>query len=609
MTATGQQATPAPTDRQADRDDVQLAHDVPGLLGEFNRAGVLGVADVHAARAIGRIGGEDRPQVQLAVALAVRALRSGSVCIDLRTIADAVFADTAADDATQQLDVSALTWPDPEPWLADCQQSPLIAADGDADGRPLRMAAGLLYLDRYWRQEETVRRQLRQRAAAPPPEVDLDRLRTGLSRIFDSAGLAVGEPDLQQRAAAISVLRWVSVLAGGPGTGKTTTVAKLLALLQDQHLAAAQPSAAESSADGATPVANARADDGTAPAEGAEAESAPAEFAPAESAPAASARAESAPGESAPGKGGSRYRPLRIALAAPTGKAAARLEEAVRDATRRLPAEDRGRIGDLTASTLHRLLGWVPESKSRFRHHALNRLPYDVVVVDEMSMVSLTLMARLLDAVRPDARLVLVGDPDQLSSVEAGAVLADIVGAAGGAVPDLQQTLDRVLDQSRSPATAPADGDHEQDPSAAEADQARAVVRLQHTWRFGGAIDQLARAIRASDPDRVMEVLRSGDQSLIFAEPVGDPAVAGDAAFAPAALDLLRTEVVDSARAIKIAAESGDVSGALAGLERHRLLCAHRRGPYGVTHWTREILRWLADSIGGYATAGEWYPG
>jgi exodeoxyribonuclease V alpha subunit len=135
------------------------------------------------------------------------------------------------------------------------------------------------------------------------------------------------------------------------------------------------------------------------------------------------------------------------------------------------------------------------------------------------------------------------------------------------------------------------------------------VVRLQHTWRFGGAIDQLARAIRASDPDRVMEVLRSGDPALTFAEPIADPAVAGDAAIDQSSLARLRSEVVASARVMRHCAEAGDTAGALAALEQHRLLCAHRRGPYGVTRWTREILRWLGEALPSYATAGEWYPG
>src|SRR6202008_304942 len=121
----------------------------------------------------------------------------------------------------------------------------------------------------------------------------------------------------------------------------------------------------------------------------------------------------------------------RIALAAPTGKAAARLAEAVQLEVAKLDAADRARLGELQAMTLHRLLGRRPDSSSRFRHDRGNRLPHDVIVVDETSMVSLTMMARLLEAVRPQARLILVGDPDQLASVEAGAGLADLLDGLG----------------------------------------------------------------------------------------------------------------------------------------------------------------------------------
>ena len=161
------------------------------------------------------------------------------------------------------------------------------------------------------------------------------------------------------------MLRRLAVVAGGPGTGKTTTVARIVALLAEQAAAAGAP-------------------------------------------------------------------PPLVALAAPTGKAAARLEEAVHDEAaraRRRRRRSATRCSRSSASTLHRLLGWRPGSHSRFRHDRGNRLPHDVVIVDETSMVSLSLMARLVEAVRPDARLVLVGDPGQLTSIEAGAVLGDIVGA------------------------------------------------------------------------------------------------------------------------------------------------------------------------------------
>ena len=327
-----------------DGHDRRLALRAEGLLATFNRADVLGAADVHVARRLGAMTGESDEQVLLATALAVRAVRQGSTCVDLATVADLPLEDDPA-----------LPWPDVPAWQATVERSPLVGE------RVLRVDNGLLYLDRYWREEVQVCDDLLARLARPAPEVDTAALDAGVLRVFPDAGY-----DEQRTAARAAAERWTTVLTGGPGTGKTTTVAGLLALLAEQ----------------------------------AELES-----------------------------GGARR--LRIALTAPTGKASARLQESVDAETRALPAADRARLGELKASTLHRLLGWRPDSSTRFRHDRGNRLPHDVVVVDETSMVSLTMMARLLEAVRADARLVLVGDPGQLASVEAGAVLADLVDGFG----------------------------------------------------------------------------------------------------------------------------------------------------------------------------------
>jgi exodeoxyribonuclease V alpha subunit len=257
----------------------------------------------------------------------------------------------------------------------------------------------------------------------------------------------------------------------------------------------------------------------------------------------------------------------------------------VRSAAFRIDPEDHQGIGQLRASTLHRLLGWLPASRGRFRHNAQNRLPFDVIVVDEMSMVSLTMMARLLEAVRPGARLILVGDPDQLSSVEAGAVLADITEATGSPSRSLSDSLSKLdIQNPEDPALAPVHG----------------VVELTHTWRYGGRINELAKAIRENRTDAVMSVLRSGATDVVFTEV--------DGAQLQAMADL-QQQVTVTGRQLHDAALAGDVPAALAALESHRLLCAHRRGPHGVVRWSLEVERWLAEAVPGYAEEGEWYVG
>jgi exodeoxyribonuclease V alpha subunit len=216
--------------------------------------------------------------------------------------------------------------------------------------------------------------------------------------------------------------------------------------------------------------------------------------------------------------------------------AAARLTDAMRGAG----------IEDLEARTLHRMLGWRPNTHSRFRHHRGNRLPHDVVIVDETSMVALWQMARLVEAVRPGARLILVGDPGQLTSIEAGAVLGDIAAAGGDA-----------------------------------------IVTLAEVYRYDEDIARVAEAIRRGDGDATVEALRG----VTWIEDPG------------AALDPLRERAAATARAVTAAAKAGDGAAAIAALGSFRLLCAHRRGPYGVTAWTARIEEWTG------AGGAQWYAG
>ncbi|QIV81183.1 exodeoxyribonuclease V subunit alpha [Mycolicibacterium frederiksbergense] len=404
-------------------------------------------ADIQVAQRLTALGGETSEDVALAVRLVVRALRGGSVCVDLRA---------AAPEVGLQADQ----------WLAAVAASPL------AQTPPvLRLFGDLLYLDRYWLEEQQVCTDVLALVGTVPPGRAPDVL-----RLFD-------DDYAEQRAAAnMALSQGLTVLTGGPGTGKTTTVARLLALLAEQAALEGRPSP-------------------------------------------------------------------RIALTAPTGKAAARLQEAVQAAVDELDAADRSRLTGLQATTLHRLLGSRPDTSSRFRHHRGNRLPHDVIVVDETSMVSLTMMARLLEAVRPDTRLLLVGDPDQLASVEAGAVLADLVQGLGAA----------------------------------------RVASLTTSHRFGADIGDLAAAVRDGDADTALQVLRAGGAHIEWL---------------PSAQSL-RDVLLPQALRLREACVLGDTATALRTLEEHRLLCAHRRE---VAHWNRQVERWLTEATG-EPLWSTWYAG
>ena len=445
-----------------DPHDVRIAVGATGPLRDLNLAGVLDAVDLHVADRVTTLGRDEDPLVALAVAVAVRAVRGGSVCVRLD--------DLATED-------EAVAWPDPAAWRAAIAASPLTR-----EPPVLHLEEDRLYLDRYWREEVQVCADVLARTSAG--EVDRP---SGLDRVFPLTGY-----DEQREAAALALAQPTTVLTGGPGTGKTTAVAGLLALLAEQAEQSGAPR-------------------------------------------------------------------LRIALAAPTGKAAARLQQAVEKEVGNLRDEtDRARLAGLRAMTLHRLLGTRPDTSARFRHHRDNRLPHDVVVVDEASMVSLTMMARLLEALRHDARLVLVGDPDQLASVEAGAVLADLVDGLG----------------ARSDVT---------------------VASLATSHRFGEAIGALAAAVRDGRGDDAVALLRQGDPHVVFEE-TEEPG------------PVLREVLLPRARELRLAGLDGAVDGALALLDGHRLLCAHRDGPYGVHHWNHQVERWLSEEL----TEGlwsSWYPG
>ncbi|MBT0568187.1 exodeoxyribonuclease V subunit alpha [Williamsia sp. CHRR-6] len=507
---------------------VRIARHATGLMARFNEAGIIGAPDVHVATRVAQLCGVavDSDSL-LAVALTVRAVRAGSVCVDLHRLRD------IPPDVESGVDPDDLPWPDPAALLDALRAGPLTRPSADGGLAPVRLAtsaegAVLMYLDRYFRQEQRIRQILAERAAGRP-DVDHAALLQSLAQVFSAddgtpedgttggetgAGavdVVVERPDRQRAAAVVAALSWTSILAGGPGTGKTYTAARIIALLATLH-----------------------------------------------------------------GEG------IRVALAAPTGRAAASMQAAVTAQAARLS------LPPVSAVTLHRLLGSRGRSNA-FRHNADRPLPFDVVIVDEASMVSLTLMRHLLDAMAPHSRLVLIGDPDQLASVDAGAVLADLVGRDGGvgaADDEVLEVIDTV------PELAGCD-------AAERAEMSRGVVRLRRRHRFGTTIGALADAVRDGDADTALALLHDADPTV--------------ALVAPEEITEVREDVVAWVAAMTDAAavtDGGDALGALQALRRHRVLCAHREGPAGVSVWGRTAVEWAvgAGVLGGEANR-PWYPG
>jgi exodeoxyribonuclease V alpha subunit len=494
-----------------------------GLLRSFNEAGVLVAADLQVANCLVRLAGCDDDLVSLAVALAVRAPRLGHTCVDLDSIRQTADADT--DTPT---DISGLPWPEPRMWTERLVSSGVVG-----DDLPLRLEGSKLYLDRYWCDECMVAEQLLERASTGAEDVDASILQRGVHRLLG------GTTDPMQRlAATVAVLRRLAVVAGGPGTGKTTTVARILALLDEQVLA----------------------------------------------------RSERLP---------------LVGLAAPTGKAAARLEQAVREesATLEVEREVTAHLQGLEGVTLHRLLGSLPGSSTRFRHDRNNPLPHDVVVVDETSMVPLSMMARLVEALRPAARIVLVGDPRQLASVEAGAVLGDVVGPAamemrmrGPARSSLGEVAGVDVPASDPPLL----------PDGTETPVGDGIVVLNRVHRFGTAIARLADAIRLGDAAAAFAELDGTDHAIRW---IDDDVSASDVPFREAVLGPVRSQAVEAIGRVFFAATTGEAVAAIGALGSFRLLCAHRRGPAGAVTWAERIESWIASDVAGFVADGPWYVG
>ncbi|MCO7597122.1 MULTISPECIES: exodeoxyribonuclease V subunit alpha [Pseudomonas] len=547
--------TPLQAEQLAALAPLRDSRDLLVLLDRWVERGWLRALDRAFVSFLEELAPGSDPLLLLAAALASHQLGHGHVCLDLeQTLAEPDFALSLPPEGDALagpllLPSQLLASLGLDTWQQRIAHSPLVAA-GATPGqgsRPLVLSGRRLYLRRYWSYERRIDEALRQRLSQDEA-VPAD-LPARLAPLFEGSAPA-GQVDWQKLACALATRAAFSIITGGPGTGKTTTVVRLLALLQ---------------------------------------------------APAVE-----------------QGRPLRIRLAAPTGKAAARLTESIGQQVERLPVDIAVREQIPTdVSTVHRLLGSRPGSR-HFRHHAGNPLPLDVLVVDEASMIDLEMMANLLDALPPRARLVLLGDKDQLASVEAGAVLGDLCRDAedGCYSPATRAWLEQVGGQSLEGSGLQA-GDAQRNPLAQQ------VVMLRHSRRFGegSGIGQLARLVNRQQVQAARDLLTMPPADVFGLALRGEH----DRAFDRLLLDGLGRDETgpqgyrNYLRAIgrhrpphgtpaddpRWERWAGQV---LRSFEDFQLLCAVRKGPWGVEGLNERVARVLGNA-GLIDSQQPWYEG
>ena len=487
----------------------------PLELLKYNR--VLNPIDVHFARFLGELCGNGDSDIVLGAALASRATGAGDICLDLNAVSGTILLEPEAGQP-------AVSCPRLGQWEKQLRGSAVVGRPGDH--RPLILDDHhRLYLYRYWRYEKDlsdfVLQRIRSDRAAG--RVDPQKLRAGLARIFPPH--KKDGVDWQKIAAMVAVSKSFSVITGGPGTGKTSVVAAILALLLELH----------------SP------------------------------------------------------RNPRIALAAPTGKAAARLGEALRNARSNLTVTESIRsLIPTEAVTIHRLLGAIPGTPS-FRHNASNPLVADAVIVDEASMVDLALMAKLVAALEDRTQLVLIGDKDQLASVEAGAVLGDLCDRSsrhGYSKHHCRSIRDVTGEDIRSTDA----------PGAEQSGLPDCIVSLRKSFRFapGTGIDALSRHVNSGDARQAMNLLQDDSEPSVRWVPIDS-------------VSDLHKQLTDAiGTRVGEYLHVSDPQQALDAFQRLGLLCAVNRGPWGVAAINDLVQRLLSTSgliDPGHSRNDPWFAG
>ena len=457
--------------------------------------GLFSEIDVHFAKFIADFSAGKDPEVFLAAALVSRATGSGDICLNLETAFDHLRIDKHMEGESIQRPKLAI-------WLEKLKDNSAVGSPGQI--RPLILdSKNRLYLYRYWDYENSLSESIQKRVHRPLADLNLKRLKDTLDRLFPE--IAPLDINWQKIAAAVACLKHFSVITGGPGTGKTFAVTKILALLLEQM---------------------------------------------------------------------SGQRP-QIYLTAPTGKAAARLKEAVEQAKSQLICDESIKAAiPSDVFTIHRMLKPITGSPY-FRYNRENPLTADVVVVDEASMVDLALMAKLLEAVPENGRMILVGDKDQLASVEAGSVLGDICDR------DVMHGFSAPFMNRIAELTGEALKDRVQTTDAPSGLQ-DAIVVLQKSYRFaaGSGIGGLSRAVNHADPETAFEMLSDEKEKSITWQALN----ADEDLF-----ENLSRQIVSGYQSYL---KAGDPAAALRRLQHFKILCALNIGPLGV-----QAINKLAEQV------------
>ncbi|MBU4415017.1 MAG: exodeoxyribonuclease V subunit alpha [Proteobacteria bacterium] len=481
-------------------------------ITRLHQAGILTDIDIHFAGFMTDLAGSKYQEVFLGAAFVSNVTGKGDVCLDLASFAGEVLLEK--DDG-----MDAVICPGLSVWKDNLMSTKVVGRPGDLC--PLILdEENRLYLYRYWEYEKKLSDSIKERVKEDISGLNLSLIKDSIKRLFPE--IIDGDVNWQRVAAITSAFKKFCVISGGPGTGKTTTVAKILALLLEQK---------------------------------------------------------------------SKEENLRIFLAAPTGKAAARLSESIGNIKKKLNCKDYIKAAiPAEAFTIHRLLKTIIGSPF-FRHNSENPLPADIVVIDEASMVDLPLMSKLIQAVPVDARLILIGDSDQLASVDPGSVLGDICGSSHvrGFTADFIDRVEELTDEKFTDSIK-----QYKDIKVLH----DCIVILKKNYRFADSsgIGGLSRAVKLGDIDKALYLLKNESDGSIILEKI-------------LSADNFKRILTD--KVIKFHSEylkTDDPGIALELFNRFKILCAVKMGQFGV-YAVNAIIEQILSRENLIQTENLWYRG